>query len=40
VLKTILRSNPGIALWKNGTVLGNWHHNNTPMASEVLDLLK
>jgi len=39
VLKTIIRSNPGIALWKNGTVLGNWHHNDTPSASEVLSLL-
>jgi hypothetical protein len=36
VLKTIIRSNPGIALWKNGTVLGNWHHNDTPTADEVL----
>jgi len=40
VLKTIIRSNPGIALWKDGTVLGNWHHNNTPDADEILDLLK
>lgn len=40
VLKTIIRSNPGIALWKDGTVLGNWHHNDTPDASEILDLLK
>jgi uncharacterized membrane protein YphA (DoxX/SURF4 family) len=40
VLKTIIRSNPGIALWKNGTVLGNWHHNDTPSASEVLSLVK
>ena len=39
VLKTIIRSNPGIALWKNGTVLGNWHHNDTPAATEVLSLL-
>ncbi|HZY80669.1 MAG TPA: BT_3928 family protein [Cyclobacteriaceae bacterium] len=38
VLKTIIRSNPGIALWKNGTVMGNWHHNDTPTASEVLSL--
>lgn len=38
VLKTIIRSNPGIALWKDGTVLGNWHHNDTPTASEVLSL--
>ena len=35
VLKTIIRSNPGIALWKNGTVLGNWHHNNTPLSADV-----
>lgn len=36
VLKTILRSNPGIALWKNGKVLGNWHHNDTPTAAEII----
>lgn len=40
VLKTIIRSNPGIALWNKGTVLGNWHHNNTPSASDILNLLK
>lgn len=39
VLKTIIRSNPGIALWKNGTVLGNWHYNDTPSVDEVLKLL-
>lgn len=40
VLKTIIRSNPGIALWKNGTVLGNWHHNDTPSPEEVLKLIQ
>jgi hypothetical protein len=40
VLKTIIRSNPGIALWKDGTVLGNWHHNDTPTAAQVLALVK
>lgn len=39
VLKTIIRSNPGIALWKDGTVLGNWHHNDTPSADEILELI-
>jgi DoxX len=40
VLKTIIRSNPGIALWKDGTVLGNWHHNDTPSADQVLKLIQ
>ncbi len=40
VLKTIIRSNPGITLWKDGTVKGMWHHNDTPTATEVLELLK
>jgi uncharacterized membrane protein YphA (DoxX/SURF4 family) len=39
VLKTIIRANPGIAVWKDGTVLGMWHHNDTPAASEVLELI-
>ena len=40
VLKTIVRSNPGITLWVDGTVRGMWHHNDTPEASEVMDLIK
>ena len=39
VLKTIVRSNPGITLWVNGTVRGMWHHNDTPDAEEILSLL-
>lgn len=39
VLKTIVRSNPGITLWVNGTVKGLWHHNDTPDALEVLTLV-
>jgi uncharacterized membrane protein YphA (DoxX/SURF4 family) len=39
VLKTIIRSNPGIALWNNGTVLGNWHNNDTPSAATIEALL-
>ncbi len=38
VLKTIVRSNPGITLWVDGTVKGMWHHNDTPEASEVIVL--
>jgi len=40
VLKTIIRSNPGLTLWVNGTVKGMWHHNDTPEASEVLNLIQ
>lgn len=39
VLKTILRSNPGIAFWNDGKVLGNWHHNDTPTAHDIVALL-
>jgi uncharacterized membrane protein YphA (DoxX/SURF4 family) len=39
VLKTIIRSNPGIALWQNGNVLGNWHHNDTPSVDEIMKLI-
>lgn len=39
VLKTIVRSNPGLTLWVNGTVKGMWHHNDTPKAAEVFGLI-
>ena len=39
VLKTMVRSNPGIMLVRNGTVLGKWHHKDTPSAEEIRALL-
>jgi uncharacterized membrane protein YphA (DoxX/SURF4 family) len=40
VLKTIVRANPGITLWVDGTVKGMWHHNDTPTPQDILDLIK
>ena len=39
VLKTMIRSNPGIILLRDGTVLGHWHYNDVPDAEEVMQLL-
>jgi hypothetical protein len=30
LLKTILRSNPGTVLWKDGVILKEWHHRHVP----------
>ena len=37
VLKTMIRSNPGLMLLRDGEVLGKWHHNDTPSAEDILD---
>lgn len=39
VIKAMIRSNPGIILLKNGTVLGKWHHNDTPSLGDIVNLL-
>jgi hypothetical protein len=35
VLKTIIRSNPGLVLLKGPTVLGQWHYNDIPSYEEI-----
>lgn len=40
VLKTIIRSNPGIILLDNGVVKGKWHYNDVPDAKDVLNLTR
>ena len=36
VLKTMVRSNPGLILLKNGKVLGKWHYNDLPLYEDVI----
>ncbi len=40
VLEAIIRSNPGLWLLKDGTVMGKWHHNDIPSAEVIVDLIK
>ena len=34
-LKTIIRSNPGLLLLKDGTIIGKWSHNRLPQTDEL-----
>ena len=35
LLKTIVRSNPGVVLWKNGSIVHKWHINKLPTFEEI-----
>lgn len=36
-LKTIIRSNPGLIILRNGTILGKWSHRDLPEVEELQD---
>ena len=39
LLKTMVRSNPGLVLLNNGQVMKKWHYNDVPDALELLSNL-
>lgn len=40
ILKTVIRSNPGILLWKNGAIVKKWHINKAPDWAEIESHMK
>ncbi|NQY68350.1 MAG: DoxX family protein [Flavobacteriales bacterium] len=37
-LKTIIRSNPGLVMMRNGRILGKWHYKNLPSMSDIEEI--
>ena len=40
LLKTIVRSNPGVVLWKKGVILDKWHINKLPDFEKIVEMYK
>lgn len=38
MLKTIIRSNPGVVLMKDGVILNKWHHSRLPAFEEIREI--
>ncbi|MEP7321442.1 MAG: DoxX family protein [Saprospiraceae bacterium] len=39
-LKTVMRSNPGLILWKDGKIIEKWHYKHLPSSATLRDLIK
>lgn len=40
VVKTIMRSNPGLILWKDGVIVAKWHYKDFPSLEELKKMVK